>query len=516
MGPGDVVMTNVASGPRSGLANAFGMTVASISSDLAGRTSGNAVVQSDAGLIRALVIFVGISWSVLFVLLGLRYDLHLYADGSIFSYSVAVEDGWAFHWHNISGRLSVYVFSHLPAELFVAFTGNAGGGLAIYGFLFFVAQLAGILATYAVDGSKGRVIFSYACLSTACLCPLVFGFPTEMWMAHALFWPTLAACHYVPRKPASAALVFLLLLALTFSHDGALIFAVVILATLLLRKRHDGRFTMATAAFGIVIAIWIAVKVAFPPDPTVAGALRRAALHFFDIGILGDHVILLLFGALASFVLAERMFQHVTPTTSHLYAGLLVATALAAYWLWFDHALLAQDRYYLRTILLVGTTALGLTASASAIHADGESNLPRLFAKISGNAAVARTAAVGILLVTLVHAVETAKFVVAWTHYKSAVARLAMGAVSDSALGHRRFVSADRISAELSRLSWFSTTHFLSVLVAPAFAPARLVVDPRSNYFWLSCETATANEHADRAIPVKSRKLVRLYACLRR
>lgn len=65
-------MTNVASDPHSGLANAFGMTVASASSDLAGRTSEYAVVQSDAGLIRALVIFIGISWSVLFVFLALR------------------------------------------------------------------------------------------------------------------------------------------------------------------------------------------------------------------------------------------------------------------------------------------------------------------------------------------------------------------------------------------------------------------------------------------------------------
>jgi hypothetical protein len=40
----------------------------------------------------------------------------MYADGSIFSYSVAVQDAWAFHWHNISGRLFVYFFSYLPTE----------------------------------------------------------------------------------------------------------------------------------------------------------------------------------------------------------------------------------------------------------------------------------------------------------------------------------------------------------------------------------------------------------------
>jgi hypothetical protein len=120
------------------------------------------------------------------------------------------------------------------------------------------------------------------------------------------------------------------------------------------------------------------------------------------------------------------------------------------------------------------------------------------------------------VLVMLVHAVETAKFVTAWTNYKTAVRALATGAASDPALGDANFVSSDRIGAELNRLSWPSTTHFLSVLVAPKFAPARLVVDPEANYFWLTCATAAANQEADRAIPVESRRLVRVHACLYR
>jgi len=41
-------------------------------------------------------------------------------------------------------------------------------------------------------------------------------------------------------------------------------------------------------------------------------------------------------------------------------------------------------------------------------------------------------------------------------------------------------------------------------------------VDPQAYYFWLSCETATASEAADRAVPVQSRRLVRVHACLHR
>ena len=55
------------------------------------------------------------------------------------------------------------------------------------------------------------------------------------------------------------------------------------------------------------------------------------------------------------------------------------------------------------------------------------------------------------LLVMLVHAVETTKFVAAWTDYKAAVRALARGAASDPKLGDSHFVSSTRISADLNR-----------------------------------------------------------------
>jgi hypothetical protein len=113
-----------------------------------------------------------------------------------------------------------------------------------------------------------------------------------------------------------------------------------------------------------------------------------------------------------------------------------------------------------------------------------------------------------------VHAVETAKFVTGWERYTAAVRTLATGSLSDPALGDARFVSSRRIGDDLNRLSWSSTTPFLSVLLSPRMAPTRLVVDPRSNFFWLSCARATASAEADRAIPLESRRLVQRYACL--
>ena len=484
----------------------------------AARNVASITIHSDVGRLRTVALAVGICWSVLFVLIGLRYELQMYADGSIFAYAVAVQDAWAFHWHNIIGRLFVYVFSYVPAQIYLELTRDAGGAVVIHGFLFFVAPLLALIATWAADRSKGRIIFAYACLSTACLCPLVFGFPTETWMAHSLFWPTLAVCHYARPGLAGTALVFMMMLALVFTHEGALLFAVAILATLLLRDARDAAFSRTAGAFLLIISIWVMARLAFPPDDYVADTLRAAALHVFNLGILRSDLILLLICALAGYGIAFLMLRRFTPEGAYMHAAWIAAVTLGVYWLWFDHALHAENRYYLRTALLIVTPLLGTVAAVSALDADGRlgpSFLSRLLAACTGDA-TARVATGAILLVMLVHAVETTKFIAAWMNYQRAVRDLATGAASDPALGDLRFVSSQRISPALNRLAWSSTTHFLSVLVAPGFAPTRLVLDPNANYFWLSCETATANREAERVVPTASRELVRLHACMHR
>jgi hypothetical protein len=186
----------------------------------------------------------------------------------------------------------------------------------------------------------------------------------------------------------------------------------------------------------------------------------------------------------------------------------------------FDRMLHAEERYYLRTALLVATPLLGGIAAWHAVEADGRLRLqipPLLQLKLwLRQERAARIAAGAFALIILIHAVETAKFVAAWSDYKVALRSLAMGSESDPWLGDPRFVSSNHINRALDRLAWISTTQFLSVLVAPQFAPQRLVVDPRAAYFWISCETAMANEEAERGVPVESRKLIRLHACLHR
>lgn len=488
--------------------------------DARGTTTRADVVSSDREVLRNLAVTAAVSCAILFVIVGLQYQLQLYGDGSIFSYSVAVEDAWAFHWHNISGRVFVYFASLFPAELYVSLTDDAAGGIVVYGFLFFVAQICGLAATCIADGSRGRIIFVYACASTAILCPLVFGFPTEVWMTHALFWPLLASCHYGRPGLRGFVVILALMTALVFTHLSGMIFALAILTTLLMRGPKDPAFLRAAAAWVLALSVWSVVRAEIPPDDYFGPVLARAAWAVFDINICTGRLVRLFAAALAGYGIAFLVFRRMSLARAHFHAACFAAAGLIGYWILFDHGLHTQNRYYLRTALLVMAPAFGILGAAFALSADGNLRrplplLPGVMRWLSHPDAV--RAAIGALaLVLFVHAVETAKFAVAWSHYKDAVRSLALGTASDVSLGNPRFVSSARIGADLNRLSWFSTTPYLSILVAPKFAPARLVVDPTSNYFWLSCETATENLEADREIPVESRKLIRAYSCLHR
>jgi len=139
--------------------------------------SGHAL-RLDERSLRFLIIGAGLCWSIAFVVIALFYELELYGAGAMFSYAVAVRDVWAFHWHNISGRTSVFLLSLLPAEALVGISGNPWVGIITYGLLFYISPFVGLILTYVADRSPGNTIFVYACTSTAMLCPLIFGFPT--------------------------------------------------------------------------------------------------------------------------------------------------------------------------------------------------------------------------------------------------------------------------------------------------------------------------------------------------
>ena len=483
----------------------------------------------------------GIAAAAAFVIVGIGFELQLYADGSMFSYAIAAQDAWDFHWHNISTRAAVYLYAHLPAETYVALTGDARGGIVLYGFLFFVAPLLGLGATWLADGSPNRTIFTYACLSTAVLCPMVFGFPTEMWIGHSVFWPTLALAVTRERHGVNVPALIFGFSVLMLTHESGVIFAASIVCVLLVRGAADGLLWRAALAWAIGISLWAAVRILFPPDAYYAVIIPRGARTFLDASNLVRDSAAVLAVALVGYAVivavARRWARLRLMIPIEAAATLAVAIGLAVYWLGFDHLLQAASRYPLRTLLMVALPILGAKA---AIDVMGETKqlkllaptLPRWLEMARDRLTPASGVAIGALsLIMLVHGVETTKFVVAWQAYVTSLRSLAMGAVFDHRpgrpdpldmtddlrrLGDRRFISSDRLGARLNRLSWYSTTHYLSILVSPEFRPRRLVVDPDAGYFWLSCSQAKRSEAAARVIPKVSRSLVRVHACLNR
>jgi len=106
---------------------------------------------------------------------------------------------------------------------------------------------------------------------------------------------------------------------------------------------------------------------------------------------------------------------------------------------------------------------------------------------------------------TLVHVIETGKFVAAWRDYRppSQLSRWAMIPIRRSAIRISFRRTRNRFQLEPAVL--VLDHPYLSVIVTNSQAN-RLVIDPAGNYFWLSCGTATANAKAARAVPEEGRR----------
>src|SRR3974390_436721 len=232
------------------------------------------------------------------------------------------------------------------------------------------ASLLGLLITAAADRSRERIVFTYACASTILLCPLVFGAPTEMWVAHAVFWPALAISLSAPANVRGAIVVCLALLALVFTHEGAVVLAASMLAALLCRGWRDPVFVRACAACALAILVWAAVKLTIRPDDYIAAVLAAATFRFIDLHNLAQPMVLTLCAALAGYFVILLLLRAASIERAHVYASLRCAAALAVFWARFDQWLLAEARYDLRTVLLIGIPILGFVAALETMTGD--------------------------------------------------------------------------------------------------------------------------------------------------
>ena len=123
------------------------------------------------------------------------------------------------------------------------------------------------------------------------------------------------------------------MLLLAFTHEGALVLAFAIVATLAPRGWRDASFLRAAAALAMVLVLSVAVKIVLPPDEYYAGVLVRAARHFFDSAIFQVSIVLLFLATLAGYVVIFLMLSRPAPRMAHLYAAVIVMAVLAVDWL---------------------------------------------------------------------------------------------------------------------------------------------------------------------------------------
>ena len=228
-------------------------------------------------------------------------------------------------------------------------------------------------------------------------------------------------------------MVFAISLLLAFTHEGALLLLLTVLATLVPRGLRSTPFRRAIANLIVILMLAVTSKTLFPPDDYYADAFVRAALHFFDLAIFRVEVVVELLAAVIAYAAIFGLISIWLPKRACIYALGILLLLLCIYWGRFDHSVHANSRYYLRTALVVATPLLGVMAALVAMTREGIVLDP--LAKLQRTLISPRNrmcALASILVaVTLIHAVETGKFVTAWSGYRDAIAALAMSEESD-------------------------------------------------------------------------------------
>lgn len=427
------------------------------------------------GKMSRTVTALAVAWCAAFLVVGLGARLLLYADGGLFAYAVAAADSWDFHFRQIPARAAAWALTAGVGEAVTRISGVPAWGVWAWQAAFLALPSLGLAATWAADRT-GRIL-PWACASTALLLPLAFGFPTELWVAHAAFWPALALGWHAAPMP----LLALALAVTALSHEAGLLWALGAVGLLALapgwRPLRRGALALLPALAGFAL-----LKLMILPDPYVAAVMGRVGSEFLHWRPAFAPVLLTFGAVLGGWALLARFTR---------WAPLLVAATLLAWWASGWAPLHAEGRYYARTIIFFGAAHLAFLA---ALHGRGWLPAPRLDWRPA------------LLLAALVHAGEAARFTHGWLAHMDAVRALA------AILGEGPATVAALPPAS-APFAWHSTVPFLSVMATPGYVPARLVVDPASTYFWFGCAQAERNAAAGRALPPATRAAIARYAC---
>lgn len=290
------------------------------------------------------------------------------------------------------------------------------------------APALGLVATWLVDRSPGNFLFATACASVACFCPIGLRISNGDVGRAFGFWPTLAACHYARWSIGGHALVAGGLTALMHTHGGGVVLAGVAIATTMMRCGAERRrFRRASVAALIEAALLAVTLTVFRPDEHIKHVIDRAAFNFIDPINFWTPIVGLIAYALTIHGVFTATFALCEVPKAGFKAGIVVLVVLSGYWAIFDQSLHAEYRYWLRTAFLYLTPGAAFIAIVGSLHASCELRSSALLSRLVallGSPRVIEHVAWTLAVLTLIHAVETAKFVRGWSSYIRAVERL--------------------------------------------------------------------------------------------
>lgn len=452
----------------------------------------------------------------------LATDVQIFADGGFFAFAFLTGDPWGAHFVNIPTRAAAFLVTMVPPFLW-ARVGDPAGAIRLYGLIFGLLPLAGLLATWAIAGNRRILLF--CSLSTIFVLPASVFFPSETLVTHAVFWP-LFALVCVSRAPAALPAV-LLMLALAFSHEGGMGLMVLLVALLALRRRAG---PVVVGAGLTVLVLWLSTRLLVPP----VHAATRDALVLNMIGVVNPFGIIrplsvaIVAGVATAWWLLRRDAADEPPVSRILViaglalipaAAILVAADLAFVG---RHDTLLVGRYNFRTLLL-GSLALFLLALSVMSLPDGRRPAPvrRLIGWATARARRAPALILATMLIaTACHAMDGVNFLASWRAYAQELRAIALGrpapvpAYAEILSRHPR-PAPERLQRPGRdwTMSWDWTDPFLSVVLALPQPAQALVYRPAETYAPLSC---TMMRDADRSairVPRESYELLVSYMC---
>jgi len=125
--------------------------------------------------------------------LALATDQMLWGDGSLFAYVAGLDDPWSLFWRDFPARLGGGLISTLPAWVAGRLGVEAEGISFIYQATWLALPLAGLGWAWRLLPADDKDWIAPAVLFWAAVVMTSFTFPTELWVAAALFWPVLFA-----------------------------------------------------------------------------------------------------------------------------------------------------------------------------------------------------------------------------------------------------------------------------------------------------------------------------------